>query len=291
MTRALLTATRPKTLPAAIVPVWAGCVLAWKLEGTWNPWLAVCTLMGALCIQIATNFFNDAIDAAKGADTASRMGPKRVTASGLMSRGAVMAWGGGFLAAAVGFGIPLYQAAGWPILVIGVVSLYLAYGYTGGPFPLAYRGMGELFVLLFFGLVAVTGTVFVQTGEWRREALLLGGQIGCLSAVLVSINNLRDRVEDAGTGKRTLAVRFGPKFARLLIWAEIKLPLVLGLLWLVLGLPWFFAASLPLLTLGLRITWGALFMDEGPEMNRLLAMSAAQLVLFAALFHGLAVLG
>lgn len=291
MIRALLTATRPKTLPAAIVPVWAGCVLAWKLEGTWNPWLAVCTLMGALCIQIATNFFNDAIDAAKGADTAARMGPKRVTASGLMSRGAVMAWGGGFLAAAVGFGIPLYQAAGWPILVIGVVSLYLAYGYTGGPFPLAYRGMGELFVLLFFGLVAVTGTVFVQTGEWRREALLLGGQIGCLSAVLVSINNLRDRVEDAGTGKRTLAVRFGPKFARLLIWAEIKLPLVLGLLWLVLGLPWFFAASLPLLTLGLRITWGALFMDEGPEMNRLLAMSAAQLVLFAALFHGLAVLG
>ena len=266
-------------------------MLAWKLQGTWNPWLAVCTLMGALCIQIATNFFNDAIDAAKGADTAARMGPKRVTASGLMSRGAVMAWGGGFLAAAVGFGIPLYQAAGWPILVIGVVSLYLAYGYTGGPFPLAYRGMGELFVLLFFGLVAVTGTVFVQTGEWRREALLLGGQIGCLSAVLVSINNLRDRVEDAGTGKRTLAVRFGPKFARLLIWAEIKLPLVLGLLWLVLGLPWFFAASLPLLTLGLRITWGALFMDEGPEMNRLLAMSAAQLVLFAALFHGLAVLG
>lgn len=291
MIRALLTATRPKTLPAAIVPVWAGCVLAWKLQGTWNPWLAVCTLMGALCIQIATNFFNDAIDAAKGADTAARMGPKRVTASGLMSRGAVMAWGGGFLAAAVGFGIPLYQAAGWPILVIGVVSLYLAYGYTGGPFPLAYRGMGELFVLLFFGLVAVTGTVFVQTGEWRREALLLGGQIGCLSAVLVSINNLRDRVEDAGTGKRTLAVRFGPKFARLLIWAEIKLPLVLGLLWLVLGLPWFFAASLPLLTLGLRITWGALFMDEGAEMNRLLAMSAAQLVLFAALFHGLAVLG
>jgi len=291
MIRALFTATRPKTLPAAIVPVWAGCVLVWKLQGTWNPWLAVCTLMGALCIQIATNFFNDAIDAAKGADTAARMGPRRVTASGLMSRGAVMAWGGGFLAAAVGFGIPLYQAAGWPILVIGVVSLYLAYGYTGGPFPLAYRGMGELFVLLFFGLVAVTGTVFVQTGEWRREALLLGGQIGCLSAVLVSINNLRDRVEDAGTGKRTLAVRFGPKFARLLIWAEIKLPLVLGLLWLVLGLPWFFAASLPLLTLGLRITWGALFMDEGPEMNRLLAMSAAQLVLFAALFHALAVLG
>ena len=291
MFRAILLATRPKTLSAAIVPVWAGCVLAWKLQGNWSLPLAVCTLLGALCIQIATNFFNDAIDAAKGADTAARMGPRRVTASGLMSRRAVMAWGGGFLAAAAGFGVPLYQAAGWPILLIGLVSMYLAYGYTGGPFPLAYRGMGELFVLLFFGLVAVTGTVFVQTGEWRREAFLLGSQIGCLSAVLVSINNLRDRVEDAGTGKGTLAVRFGPRFARLLVWAEIKLPLLLGLFWLVFGLPWFFAASLPLLTLGLRITWGALFMDEGPEMNRLLAMSAAQLVVFAALFHVLAVLG
>ncbi|MCU0797665.1 MAG: 1,4-dihydroxy-2-naphthoate octaprenyltransferase [Akkermansiaceae bacterium] len=291
MLRAILLAMRPKTLPAAIVPVWAGCVLAWKLQGSWSMPLAVFTLVGALCIQIATNFFNDAIDAAKGADTAARLGPKRVTASGLMSRRAVMGWGGGFLLGALACGVPLYQAAGWPILGIGVVSMYLAYGYTGGPFPLAYRGMGELFVLLFFGFVAVAGTVYVQTGEWRREALLLGAQIGCLSAVLVSINNLRDRVEDAGTGKRTLAVRFGPKFARFLIWAEIKLPIALGLLWLVLGLPWFFAASLPLLTLGLRVTWGALFMDEGPEMNRLLAMSAAQLVLFAALFHVAAVLG
>lgn len=289
--RALLLATRPKTLPAAVVPVWAGCVLAWKLTGDWNPLLAVCTLLGAVCIQIATNFFNDAIDSAKGADTERRLGPKRVTASGLLSRRSVMLGGVLFLLLTVAFGVPLYQAAGWPILAIGVVSMYLAYGYTGGPFPLAYRGMGELFVVLFFGLVAVTGTVFIQTNEWRPEALLLGAQIGLLSAVLISINNLRDRVEDAGTGKRTLAVRWGPKPARLMIWGEVKLPALLGFVWVFLGLPWLFLATLPLWTLGLRISWGALSMEEGPGMNRLLAMAALQLVAFAGLFHVMATVG
>nr|WP_226895306.1 1,4-dihydroxy-2-naphthoate octaprenyltransferase [Luteolibacter marinus] len=281
-------ATRPKTLPAAIVPVWAGCVLAWKLTGTFDLLLAVCTLAGAVFIQIATNLFNDAIDAAKGADTERRTGPQRVTASGLVSRRAVMVAGGVFLLLAFACGVVLYQAAGWPILAIGVPSLYLAYGYTGGPFPLAYRGMGELFVVLFFGLVAVAGTVFVQTLEWRPEAFLLGGQIGLLSAVLISINNLRDREEDATTGKRTLAVRLGPKPARIVIWLEIKLAVFLGLVWFAFGLPWLVLATLPLWTLGLRILWGAFTMPEGKGMNRLLAMAALQLVAFAGMFHLLA---
>ncbi|WP_193212495.1 1,4-dihydroxy-2-naphthoate octaprenyltransferase [Luteolibacter marinus] len=284
----LLLATRPKTLPAAIVPVWAGCVLAWKLTGTFDLLLAVCTLAGAVFIQIATNLFNDAIDAAKGADTERRTGPQRVTASGLVSRRAVMVAGGVFLLLAFACGVVLYQAAGWPILAIGVPSLYLAYGYTGGPFPLAYRGMGELFVVLFFGLVAVAGTVFVQTLEWRPEAFLLGGQIGLLSAVLISINNLRDREEDATTGKRTLAVRLGPKPARIVIWLEIKLAVFLGLVWFAFGLPWLVLATLPLWTLGLRILWGAFTMPEGKGMNRLLAMAALQLVAFAGMFHLLA---
>jgi 1,4-dihydroxy-2-naphthoate octaprenyltransferase len=286
----LLLATRPKTLPAAIVPVWAGCVLAWKLTGNFDGLLAFCTVAGAVCIQIATNLFNDAIDAAKGADTERRTGPQRVTASGLLSRRAVMSWAGVFLVAAIACGVVLYQAAGWPILAIGVPSLYLAYGYTGGPFPLAYRGMGELFVVIFFGLVAVAGTVFIQTLQWRPEALLLGGQVGLLSAVLISINNLRDRAEDATTGKRTLAVRWGPKPARLIVWLEIKLAVFLGLAWFLFGLPWLVLATLPLWTLGLRILWGAFTMPEGREMNRLLAMSALQLVAFAALFQALAVL-
>lgn len=289
--RPLLLATRPKTLPAAVVPVWAGCVLAWRLSGKWDAWLAVCTLLGALCIQIATNFFNDAIDSAKGADTEKRAGPKRVTASGLMSRRAVMAWGSGFLALATIFGVVLVRAAGWPMVAIGVPSLFLAYGYTGGPYPLAYRGLGELFVVIFFGLVAVCGTVYVQMLEWRVEALLLGLQVGLLSAVLISINNLRDRVEDAGTGKYTLAVRWGPKAARLMIWGEIKLAALLGIAWFFLGLPWLAVATLPLWTLGLRISFGALSMDEGAGMNRLLAMAGLQLVAFAGLFHLVAGLG
>jgi 1,4-dihydroxy-2-naphthoate octaprenyltransferase len=281
--RALFLALRPKTLPAAVVPVWTGCVLAWRLSGGWDAVLGVCTLLGALCIQLATNLFNDAIDAAKGADTERRAGPVRATASGMLPGRLVMAAGGVFLLLALAFGVVLYQAAGWPILAIGVVSMYLAYGYTGGPFPLAYRGMGEVFVILFFGLVAVMGTVFVQLREWRIEALLLGAQVGFLSAVLISINNLRDRVEDASTGKRTLAVRCGPKAARLMIWAELKVPAVLGILWVFAGYPWLFVATLPLWTLGLRIGWGALSMDEGPAMNRLLAM--------AALFHVMATVG
>ena len=285
MLRTLFLATRPKTLPAAVVPVWAGCVLSWKLTGSWSPALAAWTVLGAIFIQIATNFFNDAIDSAKGADTERRTGPRRVTASGLLCRRMVMLAGAGFLVAAIICGVPLYHAAGWPILLIGLVSLYLAYGYTGGPFPLAYRGMGEVFVIAFFGLIAVGGTVLVQTGTWPPAALLLGAQVGLLSAVLISINNLRDRTEDATTGKHTLAVRFGPKFARLLVWGEIKAAALLGIVWLFIGFPWLAMATLPLWTLGLRLSWGALSMPEGPGMNRLLAIAALQLVAFAGLFH------
>jgi 1,4-dihydroxy-2-naphthoate octaprenyltransferase len=278
-------AARPKTLPAAIVPVWVGCVLAWKLSGTFDLPLALATLLGAIAIQIATNFFNDAIDARKGADTARRLGPVRVTASGMMSPRSVMRIAAGFLCVALVCGVFLYQARGWPIVLIGIPSLFLAYGYTGGPFPLAYRGMGELFVILFFGLVAVTGTVFIQTGLWPREALLLGAQTGLLSAVLISINNFRDREEDATTGKRTFAVRFGPKPAAALIWLEIKLAAFGGLAWMVFAQPALTAASLPVLLIGLRIIWGVFTLPPGPGFNRLLALGGVQLILFAAVFH------
>ena len=149
--KAWILAMRPKTLPAAVVPVWVGCVLGWKLTGTFSLTLALCTLFGAIFIQIATNLFNDAIDDRKGADTAERLGPQRVTASGMLPRGAVYAGGALFLAAAAGCGVPMIMERGWVMLVIGLVSFYLAYGYTGGPFPLAYLGLGELFVVLFYG--------------------------------------------------------------------------------------------------------------------------------------------
>ncbi|MFZ9941437.1 MAG: 1,4-dihydroxy-2-naphthoate octaprenyltransferase [Luteolibacter sp.] len=288
MTRILmpcLLAARPKTLPAAVVPVWVGCVLAWKLSGHFDLTLALLTLAGSLCIQIATNFFNDAIDARKGADTERRLGPRRVTASGLLKPQTVMSIAFGFLFLAVLCGHQLYQVRGWPILAIGIPSLFLAYGYTGGPVPLAYRGLGELFVILFFGFVAVAGTVFIQTGAWPREAWLLGLQIGLLSAVLISINNFRDREEDASTGKRTLAVRFGPKFAAALIWLEIKIAAFAGLVWIAFEKPMLMFASLPVLLLGARIIWGVLTLPPGPAFNRLLALAGLQLILFAALFH------
>ena len=283
--KSCILAARPKTLPAAIVPVWVGCVLAWKLGGSFDLPLALWTLFGAIFIQIATNFFNDAIDSKKGADTEKRLGPVRVTASGMMSPRAVMGVAAGFLLAALVCGVFLYQARGWPIVLIGIPSLFLAYGYTGGPFPLAYRGMGELFVIGFFGLVAVTGTVFIQTGNWPREALLLGAQVGLLSAVLISINNFRDRAEDSTTGKRTLAVRFGPKVAAAVIWLEIKVAAFVGLVWLTFGLPHLMLSSLPVLLLGMRIIWGVMTLPPGPAFNKLLALGGVQLILFAAVFH------
>jgi 1,4-dihydroxy-2-naphthoate polyprenyltransferase len=288
--RPILLAARPKTLPAAMVPVWAGCVLAWRLEGVFDPLLAACTLIAAMAIQIATNFFNDAIDSAKGADTPKRLGPVRVTASGMLPAATVMRWATAFLVLAALCGAVLIEARGWPVLAIGIPSLFLAYGYTGGPFPLAYRGLGELFVILFFGFVAVAGTVFIQTGGWPPEALLLGAQIGLLSAVLISVNNYRDREEDATTGKRTLAVRCGPKFAAMFIYMEIKLAAFAGLGWVIFGHAPLAIASVPVLLLGLRIIWGVTTTPPGPFFNRYLAMSAVQLIMFAGAFHLAAVL-
>lgn len=281
---------RPKTLAAGFVPVWVGGVLAWKLTGSFDLWLWLYTLLGALCIQIATNFFNDAVDGKKGADGEKRTGPRRLTGTGDVSFRQVMTLGAVFLAGATIFGFFLWTARGWPVVAIGIPSLFLAYGYTGGPFPLAYRGMGELFVILFFGLIAVMGTVFVQTGQWLPEAAVLGGQVGLLSAVLISVNNFRDREEDAKVGKNTLAVRLGAKIAAAIIWLEIKAAALLGIVWLVMGYPLFGLASLPVFVLGMRIIWGVLTLPADARMNRLLALAAVELILFAGVFHAVAVL-
>jgi 1,4-dihydroxy-2-naphthoate octaprenyltransferase len=286
--KAILSGARPKTLAAGVVPVWAGGVLAWKLSGLFDAWLWVCTLLGALCIQIATNFYNDAVDGKKGADGEGRTGPRRLTGTGEMSFAQVMGIGTAFLVGAAFFGAFLVMERGWLMLAIGLPSLFFAYGYTGGPFPLAYRGLGELFVIVFFGFVAVMGTVFIQTGTWPREAVLLGGQIGLLSAVLISVNNFRDREGDALVGKRTLAVRLGRKVAAAVIWLEIKIAAFLGVAWLAMDYPLFGLASMPVLVIGMRIIWGVLTLPPDQRMNRLLALGALELVLFAGVFHAVA---
>ncbi len=235
--QSLILAARPKTLPAGIVAVWAGCLIVWKFSQFAPEWgirlhwtLAVFTVLSSMCIQIACNFFNDSLDATKHADTKDRQGPRRITASGDMSPRAVKLWGCVFLAAAAAFSLPLIQAQGWGVIGIGIPCMLCAYCYTGGPFPLAYHGLGELFVLLFFGLVAVAGTVFVQIG-WHEAfipiygaAFILGIQCGLLSCLLIEVNNIRDRKEDATTGKRTLAVRLGEKRARGLAMAFLVAP-------------------------------------------------------------------
>ncbi|BDS08350.1 1,4-dihydroxy-2-naphthoate octaprenyltransferase [Oceaniferula spumae] len=281
-------AARPKTLPAAIVPVWVGCALAYYLEGSWNLTLAVYTLMGAIWIQIATNFFNDAIDSDKGADTEARLGPVRATASGQLSRNTVFGAAVVCLLIAAVFGYLLFAARGWPILAIGIPSLYLCYGYTGGPVPLAYRGLGELFVILFFGVVAVTGTVFVQIGSWPPEAFIMGISIGCLSAILISINNLRDLDEDRGNHKNTLAVKWGRERAlNLLILMEVPPYAVLVHIF---GWQLNLLVFLPALLLGIFLVRKVIQTPPGTVYNKFLALSALQLILYAAAIHLMVVL-
>ena len=285
--KALLLAARPKTLPAAVCPVVAGSALAWRLEHTFSWVLAVATLLSTVAIQVATNYFNDAVDDAKGADTSARLGPVRATAAGLVSRKTMMLAGGIAALVAAAFSVPLVLERGWPIVVIGVVSLFFSYGYTGGPWPLAYRGLGEVFVMLFFGLVAVMGTVFVQTGHWHEEGWLLGMQIGALSTSLIAINNLRDIEEDTRSGKRTLAVRFGVKVARWMIFFCLLAPYVEAREWLWhLGSGGLALFRLPCLALPIAIVIVVKVQRTAPSpgYNRILALSAAHLLGWTLLF-------
>jgi 1,4-dihydroxy-2-naphthoate polyprenyltransferase len=274
-------AARPKTLGAAIAPVLVGFAVGASFGGQpWNGWLFVYTLLSCVALQVATNWFNDALDFQKGADTEARLGPQRITAAGLVSARAVFIAGAVMLGLAVAFSVPLIQARGWPIIAIGLPSLYFCYGYTGGPMPLAYRGLGELFVILFFGFVAVVGSAFVQSGLWLAPAVLAGFQVGCLSTILIAVNNLRDRPEDSTTGKRTLAVRLGDRFARWEICALALLPWLISPLWIVLGRPaacWSTSwALLPGLLIA-RLVWTR----SGRSLNGVLALGGALLLAFS----------
>ena len=277
-------AARPKTLGAAVAPVAVGTVIGWKIGGTFHAGLALATLGSCIALQVATNWFNDALDFIKGGDTAARIGPERITASGVVSARAVMTAAVLMLVVAAALSAPLFLARGWPILAIGIPSLYFCYGYTGGPMPLAYRGLGELFVILFFGLVAVTGSAFVQSGRWLPEALVAGLQIGCLSTVLIAVNNLRDIDEDRRTGKRTLAARLGIRFARMEIFLLVLAPHVLGVFWLLHDREPAFAWPLPSLGIAFGLIQWIGKTEPGPLYNRFLALAGIQLLAFALLF-------
>jgi len=205
-------AARPKTLPAGIAPVVIGTAMAHTGGGV--HWVsALAALAGALLIQIGTNFANDYFDFKKGSDSGQRLGPMRVTQSGLvapetMRRATVLVF-----AVAILIGLYLVWRGGWPILVIGLLSVLFGILYTGGPFPLGYNGLGDLFVLFFFGPVAVGGTFYVQTLDISWAVLISGLAPGLFSVAILTVNNFRDINNDRASGKRTLAVRFGRQFS------------------------------------------------------------------------------
>lgn len=224
-------AFRPKTLTAAFVPIICAAALATYLDEAWSWSYFFYLLIAAFSIQIATNLFNDAIDFEKGADK-ERLGPQRVTQSGLFDVKTVYTVARVFCVIALLFGVPLVLRGGLPILGIGLVSLLLAYGYTGGPYPLAYKGVGDIFVVLFFGVIAVTGSFYILTRIWSYDAFVLGLQVGFLATMLIAMNNLRDSETDAKVGKLTLAVRYGDEFVKIEILSLMALSYALLFYWI-----------------------------------------------------------
>jgi len=211
--RIWLAAARPRTLPAAVAPVLVGSGLAWR-DGGFDARAAGLCLGFALLVQIGTNFSNDYFDFVKGADTSARVGPRRAVAAGLVSPAAMRGAMWGVFAAAFLCGLGLIAWGGPWLLVVGVVSILSGLAYTGGPWPLGYHGLGDVFVFLFFGLVAVGATYFVQTGHLVTDAVLAAIPVGLLTANILVANNYRDADTDAAAGKRTLVVRFGRPAAR-----------------------------------------------------------------------------
>jgi 1,4-dihydroxy-2-naphthoate octaprenyltransferase len=278
-----LLAARPRTLTAALVPVAVGSACAHRVGG-FALMPALAALFGAFLIQIGTNFANDVFDHEKGADTEARVGPTRAVAAGLVSGRAMR------LAMVAAFGMATLAGAylawvgGWPIVAIGIASIVSGIAYTGGPFPLGYHGLGDLFVMVFFGFVAVAGTAYVEVGTVPEIAWWASVPVGALATAILVVNNVRDRETDAVAGKRTLAVRFGRRFGEaeygLLLLAAYVTPAALYamgrvgavVLLPVVTMPWALILQRRLVT------------TDGPALNALLGGTAQLLLVFGLLF-------
>jgi len=281
--RAWWLAIRPKTLTAAIAPVRVGAALA-AFDGVFSALPAIAALVGAVLIQIGTNLSNDVLDFHRGADHAERLGPTRVTQAGLISPNAVAAAAAACFVLAAAVGAYLTYVAGIPILIVGSAAIVSGVLYTAGPKPLAYVGLGDLFVMLFFGLAAVAGTYYVQAVAVTAQGLLLGVAVGALSVAILNINNLRDLESDRRAGKRTLATRLGPRTTRKyfagLVMSAFAIPLGMmaaGLLpWTLLTI----AFALPQAT---RLVGAVIGGAEGRTLNPLLGATARLQITHAAL--------
>ena len=264
-------AARPRTLPAAVAPVLVGTALAWT-EGTLKVFTFIAALLGALFIQVGTNLSNDYSDARRGADTEDRLGPVRVTAGGLVPPKQVL------VATYVAFGLAvlagsyLIATAGWELLLVGAASILAGVLYTGGPRPYGYEGLGEVFVFLFFGVVAVTGSYFAQVERIEWEALVLAVPVGLLASAILVVNNVRDLETDRRAGKRTLAVRLGRERTRVLYVAMVAGAFVTAQIpWLAGSLsPWLLLALLAI-PLALPVVRVVRTRSDGPALNGALA--------------------
>ena len=276
-----IAAARPKTLPAAVVPVAVGTACASAVgHVAWGPALAA--LGGAIAIQIGTNFANDVFDAERGADGPDRIGPVRAVSAGLISAAAMKRAMIVAFAIATAFGIYLAAVGGWPVVAIGIASIISGIAYTGGPWPLGYHGLGDVFVFVFFGLVAVCGTVFVQVAAVPALAVWVSLPIGALATAILVVNNLRDRTTDTRAGKRTLAVRLGRggalgEYVALLVVAyAVPSGLACGHAWRLLPL-----VTLPLAVIRVRALVRAV---TGLEFNACLAGTAQLLMAYGLAF-------
>ncbi len=234
--RIWLMAARPRTLPAAVAPVLVGTALA-ATQGTFKALTFLAAMVGATFIQVGTNLSNDYSDARRGADTEDRLGPVRVTAGGLVPPRQVLIATYVAFAAAVLAGTYLIATAGWELLLVGAASILAGVLYTGGPRPYGYEGLGEVFVFLFFGVVAVTGSFFAQVERLDWEALVLAVPVGLLASAILVVNNVRDLRTDRRAGKRTLAVRLGPRRGR-----DLYTAMVVGA-FLTAPLPWLLGSA------------------------------------------------
>jgi len=277
-------AARPATLPAAVAPVLVGAAVAFRAAHFRAlPFLAA--LVAAVLIQIGANFANDLFDFRKGADTTERLGPTRVTQSGLVSpRGVAYATALAFGLAAL-IGLYLVLVGGWPILIVGLASILAAICYTGGPYPLGYHGLGDVFVFVFFGIVAVVGTYYVQAGALSLPAVVAAVPMGLLITAILVVNNVRDIDTDRLAGKRTTAVRMGRRRTRIyytvLVAGSYLFPVIL---WLMGAASWLF--WLPALTapLALRLARTVATREDGPSLNKALKGTGVMQLLFGILF-------
>jgi 1,4-dihydroxy-2-naphthoate octaprenyltransferase len=281
--RLWLVAARPRTLPAAIAPVLVGTALA-GTEDVFHPLRFVAALVGSIFIQIGTNLSNDYSDARRGADTEDRLGPVRVTAGGLMPPRTVLVGTYVAFGIAVGAGLYLTAVAGWQLLVVGVASILAGVLYTGGPRPYGYEGLGELFVFLFFGVVAVVGSYYVQTEDLRWEAFALAVPVGLLASAILVVNNVRDIDTDRRAGKRTLAVKLGRERARGLYNAMLALAFLAPvLIWAFGGLSAWLLLTLASIPLGLPLARTVGSRTDGPALNGALAGTGRLLAVFSLL--------